>query len=112
MDLLAQSTFRADAVAIADDQHPDQQFRVDRRPPSRTIEWRQVRPDIAKVDEAIDRSQHMVDGHMLLEREIVKQSTLIDLPLTHHHLHSRFDNWSESAKQHHRNSKVFQQNQP
>jgi transposase len=28
-------------------------------------------------------------------RELIKQSTLIDLPLTHHHLHSRFDNWSE-----------------
>jgi hypothetical protein len=32
----------------------------------------------------------MVDWHMLLERELVKQSTLIDLPLTHHHLHSSF----------------------
>jgi hypothetical protein len=47
---------------------------------------------------------------MLLERELVKQSTLIDLSLTHHHLHSRFDDWSESAKQHHRNLRVFQQN--
>jgi hypothetical protein len=47
-----------------------------------------VRPDIAKLDELIDRSQHMVDGHVLLERELVKQSTLIDLPLAHHHLHS------------------------
>jgi hypothetical protein len=88
MDLLAQSTFRADAVAIADDQHPDQQFRVDRRPSGCAVERRQVRPDIAKVDEVIDRSQHMVDGHMLLERKLVKQSTLIDLPLAHHHLHS------------------------
>jgi hypothetical protein len=31
MDLLAQPAFRADAVAIADDQHADQQLRVDRR---------------------------------------------------------------------------------
>jgi hypothetical protein len=38
---------------------------------------------------------------------VVKQSTLIDLPITQHHLHSRFDNWSESAKQHHCNSRVF-----
>jgi hypothetical protein len=67
MDLLAQSAFRADAVAIADDQHPDQQFRVDRRPPGRAIEWRQVAPNRAKVAEAGDRSQHMVDRHMLLE---------------------------------------------
>jgi hypothetical protein len=49
---------------------------------------------------------------MPLERELVKQGTLIDLPLTQHHLHSRCDNWSESAKQHRRNLRVFQQNRP
>ena len=70
----------------------------------------QVRPNIAKVDEAVDRSQHMVGRHMLLERELIKQSTLIDLPLTQHHLHSRCDNWSKSAKQPHRNLRLFQQN--
>jgi hypothetical protein len=52
----------------------------------------------------------MVDGHMLLEREFVKQSTLIDLSLTHHHLHSSFDNWSESLNQPRRNLRLFQQN--
>jgi hypothetical protein len=70
----------------------------------------QVWSDLAKVDEAVDRSKHMVDRHMLLERELIKQSTLIDLPLTQHHLHSRCDNWSESTKWHHRNLRVFQQN--
>jgi hypothetical protein len=54
----------------------------------------------------------MVDRPMLLERELVKQSTLIDLSLAHHHLHSRFNDWRESAKQHHRNLRVFQQNRP
>jgi hypothetical protein len=46
--------------------------------------------NLAQVDEAVDRSQHMVGRHMPLEREFVKQSALIDLPLTHHHLHSSF----------------------
>jgi hypothetical protein len=101
MNLLAQPAFRADAVAIADDQHPNQQFRVDRWSSGCAVEWRQVWPNRAEVDEAVDRSQHMAGWHMLLERELVKQSTLIDLPLTHHHLHSHCDNWSESAKQHH-----------
>jgi hypothetical protein len=32
------------------------------------------------------------------------------LPLTHHHLHSCRDDLSESAKQHHRNLRLFQQN--
>src|SRR5262245_23574297 len=52
----------------------------------------------------------MVERHMLLERELVKQRTLIDLPLAHHHLHSRCDNWSESVKQPQRNLRLFQQN--
>ena len=69
-----------------------------------------MRPDIAKVDEAVDRSQHMVDGHMPLERQLVKQSSLIDLPLTHHHLHPRCENWSESVKQPQRNLSLLQQN--
>jgi hypothetical protein len=41
-----------------------------------------VHPHVAKVDQALDRSQQMVDWRMLLERELVKQSTPIDLPLT------------------------------
>jgi hypothetical protein len=92
MDLLAQPPFRADAIAIADNQHPDQQLGVNRRPSGRAVKWRQVRPNLAKIDETVDRSQHMVDGHLLLERELIKQSTLIDLPLTHHYLHPCCDN--------------------
>jgi multiple sugar transport system substrate-binding protein len=34
------------------------------------------------------------------------------LPLTHHRLHSRFDNWSESVKWPQRNLRLFQQNRP
>src|SRR5215217_147077 len=36
--LLAQPPLRADAEAVADDQHPDQQLRVDRRPPHLAVE--------------------------------------------------------------------------
>jgi hypothetical protein len=57
-----------------------------------------VCPNRAEVDEAVNRAEHVVGGHLLLERELIKQSTLIDLPLTYHHLHSRFDNGSESLK--------------
>jgi hypothetical protein len=110
MDLLAQPAFRADAVAVADDQHPDQQLGVDRRPSGCAVERRQACPNSPKVDEAVNRSQHMVERHMLLKRELVKEGALLDLPLTHHLLHSSFGNWNESAKQHRRNLRVFQQN--
>jgi hypothetical protein len=52
----------------------------------------------------------MVDRHMLLDRELIKQSTLIHLPLTHHRLHSPFDNWRESVQRPQRNLRLFQQN--
>jgi hypothetical protein len=109
MDLLAQPAFRADAAAIADDQHPDQQLRVGRRSSGAAVERCQVWPNLAEVDEAVDRSQHMVGRHMLLERKLAKQNTLIDLPLTHHHLHSSCDDWSESVEVPRRN-RLFQQN--
>ena len=67
MHLLAQPAFRADAVAIADDQHPNQQFRVDRWSSGCAVEWCQVWPNRAEVGEAVDRSQHMAGWHMLLE---------------------------------------------
>jgi hypothetical protein len=55
---------------------------------ARWAPWRGGWPNLAEVDEAVDRSQHMVDGHMLFELKLIEQSTPIDLPLTHHHLHS------------------------
>jgi hypothetical protein len=40
VNLFAQPTFRTNAVAIANEQHPDQQFGIDRRPASRAVKWR------------------------------------------------------------------------
>ena len=42
----AQPTFRANAVAVANQQHPDEQFGINRRPTSRAVKWRQVVPDV------------------------------------------------------------------
>jgi hypothetical protein len=72
MDLLAQPAFRADAVAIADQQHPDQQLRIDGGPPRRTIERSQSPTQLAQVNEAIDGSEHMIGRHMAVERELVE----------------------------------------
>jgi hypothetical protein len=41
-----------------------------------------VAPNIAEVDEAVNRAEHVVGGHLLLKRELLKQNTLMDLPLT------------------------------
>jgi hypothetical protein len=64
MDLFAQPPFRADAEAIAHDQHADQQFRIDRRPPRRTVEGCQVRPNPVELNETVDRPQQVLLRHM------------------------------------------------
>src|SRR5215218_8407097 len=56
MDLLAKPPLRPDAEAVADDQHPDQQLGVDRRPACRTVERSHMRPHAAKIDKAVDRA--------------------------------------------------------
>ena len=89
MDLLAQPPLRADAEAVADDQHADQQFRIDRRPADLAVERRQLLPQPIEFDEPVDRSQQVPLGHMPFERKLVKQSVLPDAAFPHHRLHPR-----------------------
>jgi hypothetical protein len=46
MNLLAQPLFGTNAVAVANQQHPDEQFGINRRPASRAVKWRQVAPNV------------------------------------------------------------------
>jgi len=46
MQLVAQTTLRPDPHAVADDQHPDHQLRIDRRTARLAIKRPQVRADI------------------------------------------------------------------
>src|SRR5476649_2332576 len=46
VNLLAQSPFGTNAVAVANQQHPDEQFGINRRPASRAVKWRQVAPNV------------------------------------------------------------------
>src|SRR4029078_2993502 len=46
VNLLAQPPFGANAVAVANQQHPDQQFGINRRPARRAIKWRQMAPNL------------------------------------------------------------------
>jgi hypothetical protein len=84
MHLFAEPPLGPDPEAIADNQHPDQQLRIDRRSADRTVERGHMRPHAFKVHEPVDRSQHVIGRHMALKRELVKQRRLIDPPITHH----------------------------
>jgi len=46
VNLLAQPPFRTNAVAVANQQHPDEQFRINRRPASRAVKWGHVAPNV------------------------------------------------------------------
>src|SRR5215212_2155633 len=54
MHFLAEPALRANAEAIADEQHPDHQLRVDRRTPDLAVEGPQVSAHAGQVDEPIE----------------------------------------------------------
>src|SRR5262249_3583426 len=86
VDFLAQPPFRANAKAVAHDQHADQQLGINRRPPRFTVVGRQVCPNAIEFDKAVDRPQQMRLGYVTFERELVEQSVLLDFPIPHHRL--------------------------
>jgi hypothetical protein len=97
VNLLAQPPLGSDTEAIADNQHSDQQFRIDRGTARRTIECRQMRPHPIEINEPINRPKHVVGRHVPIQRKLVKKCRLIDLPFAHHETHSRLRCLSESA---------------
>ena len=86
VDLLAQAPLGADAEAVSDDEHPDHQFGIDRWPPHRAVEGGQLPPQVVKLHEPVDGAQQMVSWNVPFERELVEQSNLVDLPMSHHDL--------------------------
>ena len=66
MDLFAQPPLRTDAEAVADDQHADHQFGINRGASRAAVERRQLSPYFAKLDEPIDRAQQMIRWNVLV----------------------------------------------
>jgi len=84
VDLFAQPTLRANAEAVAGDQHPHHQFGIDRGPSHVAIVGPQVRPQPGQIDEPVDLAKQVIVGDMPLEAEAVKQRLLHHSPLAHH----------------------------
>jgi hypothetical protein len=66
-DLVAQPTVRANAEAVADDQHAHHQFGIDRGLSDVAIVRPQVRSQPGQADEAVDLTQQVIIGDMPLE---------------------------------------------
>src|SRR5262249_30304478 len=85
-DLLAQLPFKADAIAVADNEHPDHQLRIDRRPPDVAVERCQP---LAKIDQHprddwIETAKEMIRWNVFFKVEKVEQLAVIDPLATHH----------------------------
>ena len=57
MGLFTVPPHRPDAETVANQQHADQQFRIDRQAPDVAVEIRAVRPNAAQIDKAINQPQ-------------------------------------------------------
>jgi hypothetical protein len=64
---LAQSALRANALAVADDEHPHHQLRVHRGSADRVVVASQVTPQIRKIDKAIDWAKLMTSRNVFFK---------------------------------------------
>src|SRR5688572_30791542 len=69
-DLVAQAPFGADRVAVADQQHPDHQLRIDRRAADLAVEWLELLTDQVELEQRIQLAQQMVRRNLVLEPEM------------------------------------------
>jgi hypothetical protein len=84
VNLLAKPPLGANAEAVADDQHPDHQFRIDRGPSNVAVIGLQMRSQPSQIDEPVDLAKHVIVRDMPLKAEAVKQRPLHRPPFAHH----------------------------
>jgi hypothetical protein len=84
VDLLTEPPLRTNAKAIANQQHPDHEFGIDRWPPNVAVEPGELAPEITQLDETVYRANQMIGRNVLFQRELIKQRSLLDLPMSHH----------------------------
>ena len=72
VDLLAQAPFGPDAHAVADDQHPHHQFRINRGAADAAVERLQFCAHLLQIEKSVDASKQVIFGDMVIEAEIVK----------------------------------------
>src|ERR1700741_3230600 len=66
VDLFAEKPLGAHTEAVPDDEHADQQLRINRWPSQRAVERRELAAQFRQVDKAVDRPQQMIRRHMFI----------------------------------------------
>ncbi|GGH27632.1 hypothetical protein GCM10007036_36290 [Alsobacter metallidurans] len=84
MNLLAEPALRADAEAVAHQQHSDHQLRVDRWPTHLAVEGTKGGPDAGEIHEPVYAANEVISRDMSLQAELVEQRFLSHRPFAHH----------------------------
>ena len=86
LDLLAQLALEADAIAVADDEHPQHELGIDRRAADLAVERLQLLPNIGQHarHHRIDAAEEMTRRDALFQIKKVKQLALIARLPSHH----------------------------
>src|SRR5215208_3761545 len=77
---------RADRKDISHDQHPDHQFRIDRRPTHGRIMRCKFAAEPGKIESSIDLPHQMIVGDYVIELKLIEKLRLFALQPTHHGL--------------------------
>jgi hypothetical protein len=84
MDFLTQTPLGTDPEAVADHQHANHQFRINRRPSDGAVERFHVLPEATQIKELIDSAKKMAFWNVILKAEGIEQ-LLATCRLTTHH---------------------------
>src|SRR5580692_1644223 len=80
----ADQPLRADRKDIPHDQHPDHQFRINRRATHGRIMRCKFTAKPAKIESSIDLPHQVIFGNRVAELKLVEQLTLVTLQMAHH----------------------------
>src|SRR4029078_5531220 len=86
LELLSKPPLKANAIAVANDEHADHQLGVDRWPADLAVVRHQLLPKLSQYTphNRIDAAQEMALRDAFLEVEEIEQLPLIDRMPTHH----------------------------
>jgi hypothetical protein len=84
INLLTEPPFRADRVAIADQQHPDHQFRINRGATRMAVKGRKLGAQPAQIKDRVETTQQVIARHTVFEIELIKKTVLLSNLLAQH----------------------------
>ena len=84
VDFLVQPPLRANAEAVAEDQHAHHQLGTYRGPPNVAVIGSEMRSQPGQIDETVDLAKQVIFGDVPLKAEAIKQRLLHHPPLADH----------------------------